>query len=144
MKKIKHALIAALFAFANSCSCDPYKLNKKLFISNNSTTKIAVFVSKSYPDSVNYIFESCQAKDVAHLVDPQSKRTYLHRVNWETEIKQTPNQGILFVVYNADSALKYYDNALCTALHKRKDLVLKRFGVTIDYLDKNDWTLSYP
>jgi hypothetical protein len=144
MKKIKHALIAALFVFANSCSCDPYKLNKKLFISNNSSNKIAVFISKSYPDSVNYVFESCQAKDVAHLIDPQSKRTYLHRVNWEKEINQTRNQGILFVFYNADSALKYYDNARCTTLYNRKDLVLKRFGVTIDYLNRNDWTLEYP
>lgn len=144
MKKIKHLPIAVLFVLANSCSCDPYKLNRKLFISNNSSSKIAVFTSKSYPDSVSYIFESCQAKDVAYLVDPKITRTYLHRVNWENEINQTANQGLLFVVYNADSVLKYDDNTLCTTLYKRKDLVLKRFNVTMDYLNRNDWKLSYP
>lgn len=144
MKNMKHIPVLALFVFANSCSCDPYELNRKLFISNNSAIKIAVFISKSYSDSVNYIFESCQVNDVAYLVDPQSKRTYLHRVNWENEIKQIANKGIFFFVYNSDSALKYYDNAACTTLYKRSDLVLKRFNVTTDYLNKNNWTLAYP
>jgi hypothetical protein len=144
MKNLKRISVLALFAFANSCSCDPYKLNRKLIISNNSAKKIAMFMSKSYPDSNNYIFESCQVMDVAHLVEPQSKRTYLHRVNWETEIKQSAGQGLFFFMYNSDSALKYYDNGHCATLYNRKDLVLKRFDVTIEYLNKKDWILSYP
>ena len=49
----------------------------------------------------------------------------------------------MFFVYNAVS--KYVTGiAGCDSLGKRKDLVLKRFDVTVDYLNKNNWTLTYP
>lgn len=66
-----------------------------------------------------------------------------HGEKWEEKLSKYPDGTEIFLAYHADSASKYLDNYGCDSLGKRPDLVLKRFDVTIDYLKKNNWTLSY-
>lgn len=144
MRYFKNALFLLLFSCCGSCSCDPYKLNRKLHIRNNSNTEIVIIDSPSYPDTLNYSFEPCRAEDVARLVPPNSDKIYLHRINWENEIKKSSNGGLLFFAIDADSAKSYAEKYGCDTIEKRKDLILKRFAVTLDYLNSNNWTLTYP
>ncbi|KQS23824.1 hypothetical protein ASG33_24710 [Dyadobacter sp. Leaf189] len=76
----------------------------------------------------------------------KEKRTVIQQVpvKWETLIPRYPKGRLLFIVYHADSAIRYIDKYGCDSLGKRHDLVLKRFEVTVDYLKKNNWTLTYP
>lgn len=105
---------------------------------------MVIIDSPSYPDTLNYSIEPCRVKDVAHLVPPNSDKIYLHRINWENEIKKSSNGGLLFFAIDADSAKSYAEKYGCDTIEKRKDLILKRFAVTLGYLNSNNWTLTYP
>ncbi len=51
----------------------------------------------------------------------------------------------MYFAYNADSAGKIASGVEgCDSLKRRPDLILKRFDVTLDYLNKHDWQLVYP
>ncbi|WP_138476455.1 hypothetical protein [Dyadobacter bucti] len=139
----KTIIISVLLLF----SCDPPG-DSRLMFENNSSHPI-IFTKGPYNGSINdpYTFYDCSPSKFAHTyVEPKEKDGYATSPggNWETLLPKYPNGTLIFIVYHADSAIKYINDYGCDSLGKRKDLVLKRFDVTVDYLDKNNWTLTYP
>lgn len=128
-------------------SCDP-PMDTRMILQNNSSLPIA-FISGAYDVGASnfYRFSYCNnGKMYYSLVGPNGREVNPtgHGERWETKLSKYPDSTEIFLVFNADSANKYVDNFGCDSLGKRLDLVLKRFDVTVDYLRKNNWTLTYP
>jgi hypothetical protein len=140
MKKITFLVLTLL-------SYDPPGDARLTFQNNSSFPIILAEAQDEGKIGAPYKFYECTSNKLAHTyVKSGEKHGYPTSPggNWEILITRYPNQTLLFIVYNADSATKYIDNYGCDSLGKRNDLVLKRFDVTVDYLKKNNWTLTYP
>jgi len=139
---MKKTIILLFTLFA----CDPPG-DTRLKFANNSSFPI-IFTQGPYEgDSVEYYkYYDCTSSEVAHnYVEPGEIDGFPSNPggNWERLLVKA-NRPFVFIAYRADSAIKYIDNFGCDSLGKRKDLVLKRFDVTVDYLNRNNWALTYP
>lgn len=117
----------------------------RLIIQNNSAQKIVVMTSSDYPDTIYYVLNGCASNDIGRMVEAGESRSYWTRSTWEYNFSEIPSHTLMFLFYNADSAnhlWQLYGN--CDSLRKRPDLLLKRYDVTLDYLEANNWTLPYP
>lgn len=128
------------------CTSGPfYHKDDRLIIQNNSTQTIVVMTSGDYPDTTNYVLDGCASNDIAKMVMAEESRSYWATGRWENKFSQIPSHTLMFLFYNADSAnhlWQLYGN--CDSLRRRPDLLLKRYDVTLDYLEANNWTLPYP
>ena len=119
-----------------------------MILQNNSTFPIA-FISGAYiEDSLTfYKFSYCYNGKMFYSYVGSNRKEMnptAHGEKWQQKLSQFPDSTEIFLVYHADSASKYINKYGCDSLGKRHDLVLKRFDVTVDYLNKNNWTLTYP
>lgn len=141
---MKNTLVLLLLTIL---ACDPPG-DARLMLENNSSSSIIFIMGRYQPDTVKfYKFYDCSSsKDAQTYLEPGERDGYPTGPgnNWETLLPKYPASTLIFLAYHSDSASKYIDKYDCDSLGKRKDLILKRFDVTVDYLDNNNWTLSYP
>jgi hypothetical protein len=137
----------AIISLLILASCDPPG-DTRLMFQNDSSHPIIFTKAPDEGNAVDaYSFYDCTSSKLAHTYLVQGEKDGYPTSpggNWEILIPKYPKGTLLFIVYHADSAINYIDKYGCDSLGKRNDLVLKRFDVTVDYLKKNNWTLTYP
>jgi hypothetical protein len=119
-----------------------------MILQNHSSYPVA-FIAGAYEAGISrsYRFHYCNNGKMYYSLVGSNEREVNptgHGEKWEEKLSKYLDSTEIFLAYHADSANKYIDNYGCDSLGKRNDLVLKRFDVTVDYLKKNNWTLTYP
>lgn len=100
-------------------------------------------LSDSYPDTVNYVLAGCAPKDNMKIYAPKESREYfLFGKSWEELLGRIDSRTIMMFIYNADTAAYYYDKTGDCSLLIGKEV--KRIDVTMDYLNNNNYTITYP
>jgi|GEM_PF-4708598 hypothetical protein len=122
--------------------CKPKK-DHRLKIRNNSNVDVIYLQSESQ-DTSSYDFISCAAGDVAHFIGSGEEKPVAVGIPWES-ILDKPGSKMMFFVYTLDTVQHYvkvkdipYSSSDCDQLKGRH---LKRFDVTMAYLEQNNWTL---
>jgi hypothetical protein len=136
-----------IFVLLTLLACDPSGDARLMFENNSSVPIIFTKGLDNVDPDKSFVFYDCSSsKPGSTYLESGKKNGYPTSPggNWETTIPRYPNGTITFLTFQADSAIKYINNYGCDSLGKRKDLILKRFDVTLDYLNKNNWTLTYP
>ncbi|RFS18769.1 hypothetical protein DVR12_26590 [Chitinophaga silvatica] len=141
-------LLLLLFAIIIGCRREPHQNIK---IRNNSGRTIVTTYSPDYPDSIHYQLSTCEVANGIRFISSGVTWVDIWRRPMVTVLNEIPSKTLMYFVYDADSAKKYYElyrkvNGAdgCDSFRVHTELVLKRFDVTIEYLNSHDWTLVYP
>lgn len=141
-------LIIAIMVFGLFSNADCRRnYDYRASIRNDSPFRIYYIMSKNYPDTVNNLFEYCGSpSDFRESVKSKETNQVIVKGRWEDRFKENAQGTLMFIIYNADTAQKYYllGGYNCDSLKRRPDLILKRFDVTLDYFRTNNWTLVFP
>ena len=104
-------------------------------IVNNSVHNIFVSESYAYPDtSLNNISSPCDG-DI--LPNQTGEALSLH--GWKGDICSN-SHGVLILFFTDVDTINKYGSERCRAEYK----ILKRYELTVDYLERNNWTVRYP
>jgi hypothetical protein len=136
--------ISATLLLVNASSCDGGKKNDtRLKIINNSNDTIVVMNSYNYPDSINYVLNSCRVEDKVYHYKPNTDDYYLlFGSNWDKTLEKIPSRTMMLLIYNIDTARYYYDiTGDCSMLNGKES---KRVDITMDYLNHNGYSITYP
>lgn len=145
MRSFIYFFIAFLFI-----GCKSPKEGERQIIGENNTNASVIFLrSPSYPDTVNFTLIG-SLQDIANIVKPFDSKPYSYGYgaykNWAEELTTYNENTMMVFVYDADAVagIDESSNAGRDSLYKRPDLILKRFDVTISYLEANHYKLVYP
>lgn len=104
-------------------------------IVNNSNHKIVVDDSYAYPDtSLNIKSSPCDG-DI--LPNQTGEALSLH--GWKGDISSN-SHGVLILFLSDRDTIRKYGADIWISEYK----ILKRYELTIDYLERNNWTIYYP
>lgn len=144
MRQISLLIMTFLLGFL-ACKNLLNKNDERVQFQNNVNYDLYYFGSISYPDTINYKTSSCQVEYSVDKIFASSKSKMSFRRNWEDLFILNSYGVYMIYLYNNDSANYYFNlTGNCDSLINRKDLILKRFDVTLDYLNTHNWTLTYP
>jgi len=133
MKKSQLMVLFLLIIAVNSCkelADDDIGVIK---IVNNSIHNILVSESYAYPDTgMNNTSHSC-------YVSPNQTGEALSLHGWKGDITSNPH-GVIILFFTDVDTINKYGSERCRAEYK----ILKRYELTIDYLERNNWTIYYP
>jgi len=138
MKKIKKIIIFALYSLAfltSSCKELADGDVDVIKIVNNSNHKIQVYESYAYPDtSLNNISSPCDGDILPNQI---GEALSLH--GWKGDISSN-SHGVLILFLSDSDTIDKYGADIWISEYK----ILKRYELTIDYLENNNWTIRYP
>lgn len=140
----KYSIFILLFLYlicsANSCSKENGQghADKRLNIINNTEHIIASFIQYNYPDT------SIQDKETPGFnsisIEPHSKNVHLTFVSWETLINQNNQYGIISILIFSSDTIQTYS---WEEIQKNYN-VLKRYDLSLQDLERMNWTITYP
>ena len=101
--------IAVLLFIVCFAACDRApKDARQVYMLNHSSQRIIFLTSSDFPDTVGFQFNGCRINDIASIVKPGAEKVYTYWGYWESLLERIPSGTMMFFVYNADTAQKYY------------------------------------
>ena len=137
MKNMKLLICFAWITIFSASSCEKNPFVERVYsikVQNNSNSSINFLVSYNYPDTIipdqyNSV-SSIRAKDYTPLDSKQE---------WSTEFAKTKAGKLSFFFFNPDTITNYGWEKV------RSDYkILKRKEVTLQDVQNNQWTVTYP
>lgn len=115
-----------------------YSLN----LLNNSSTDVYYFFEILYPDTT--ISENLSImvnnKNVYKLNSKDTKPFYTgYRVPWETQFMDASSDTLMFFILDANVVESNHWDSV-----KANYMILKRYDLSFDDLERMDWTIIYP
>ena len=107
----------------------------------NKTTK-AIQVTAGYPGFGMYSYPDTTlpaSKPSLTYVEVNDYNYLINRFKWDQEILKLPNDTLSIFVFSADT-IKAYKWSEIKAGYK----VLKRYDLSLQDLEKSNWTVTYP
>ncbi len=136
---MKYLLTFCLLIFI-SCKS---KHDTRLTIYNNADHSILVLPAYNYPDTIDYILNPCVVTNESHIYEPNSSGNYsLHGKGWESFLSRLESNTVMLYIYNLAEAKQLYYNSNDCSLFIGKEL--KRVDITMDLLNENNFTITYP
>jgi len=139
MKAIKIIFIicAQLVLISSSCKKDSSYYDYRLKVINKSDKTIDVDYSKVFPDttinSVPYFYHN------AGKATPNGTVTLVRGGTWENAFKGDIHQKLIVFIFDASIV----DSTPWDTIRK-KYLILKRYDLTLEDLQKVNWSITYP
>lgn len=144
MRKLLNFFLA--FLLFNILGCDFLKKqDDRATIINRANFDIRYLFSISYPDTNMFEPFSCHINNIADNLGANQSKVLWSRRNWEDLFAMNGKGIVMLVVYKKDD-FSYYWNLTgnCDSILKRKDLIMRRYDLSMDYFAQNDWTVVYP
>jgi hypothetical protein len=136
MKNIIYIII--ITAIFNSC----IKLDGtdyRLKIKNNTSKYLYYNDQNGYPDTTIEEFNNISLKD-SYLIDPNSERRIPTQVPWERIFeKNLKSDTLMIFIYDA----AVIENTTWDTV-KAKYMILKRYDLSLEDLQRMNWTITYP
>jgi hypothetical protein len=63
-----------------------------------------------------------------------------HNKGWQVRFKENALGTLIFYVVNRDSLIKYQGNEQ----NYQEQIIRKKYFLTVDSMEKNNWTIIYP
>lgn len=136
MKNI--VVFISLFLLLSSGSCSPDEGHYKYVFKNESNQSIFVDHNYCYPDTLF----SCDSHEWIELVSPNEESSCELRDSWEKEFLWLQKKGIDYIQFIVVDSLVYRTQP-CDSIREH-NLVLKRYQVDLQYMEENNWTITYP
>ena len=132
---MKYIRTVAVLMCLSGCTPGLREVGPPIVVVNNSDRRINVAISVNYPDT--------SLSDVGIAYDtiyPHAQRKMISvRSGWAGYINKNPHGILLFFISDIDTFYKYGDE-----VWQRDYLILKRYELTVDFMEKNNWTVTYP
>lgn len=136
MKKIYLIIILGIVMMSSTCGGDRDDCHRNIRIINNSDKTIRLFGSYSYPDSISDF-----GTDVTlYNIDPYSDYFDYSKSCGEASINNRNKYGVLMYFLIDDAVLK---STPMDTIVKYK-MYLKKYDLTVESLEKSNWTVTYP
>jgi len=139
--KIALLLIFVLFS-SNTCEKEDDECHKSILFVNNCENSIYILWDTSYPDTVYFGHGPGPEVESANLILPHetSLKPIQERSCWEEIIAgdRIPSDTLMVFVFDA-----YIENTDWSDV-VNDYMVLKRFDLSLEDLEKMDWTIAYP
>lgn len=138
MKTIKN-LAFVLIALLLSTSCDTNNsyFDNRLKVINNSDKTIYAVSYQSYPDTT--LGKISVAEKSSNKARPNGIITLGRGGTWETAFKEDIHQKLIVFIFDA----AVVDNTPWDTI-RNNYLILKRYELTLQDLEKVDWRITYP
>ncbi|XZF13755.1 hypothetical protein ACTHGU_18395 [Chitinophagaceae bacterium MMS25-I14] len=104
---------------------------------NRSGENITVDYSFSYPDTIaatGRIFAGCE------IQQPDTSAIMISK-GWKSEFGRNAYKTLVFFIANADSFKAYSLDYIRT---HQEQFVKRRYVITLDSMEKANWTITYP
>jgi hypothetical protein len=146
MKKINIIiLLISLLFLGSNCNKEDDVCNKTITVINNSEKAIYVICETHYPDTLFFGHFSSPTLDSINnkiLAKSSNNRSLLNRDCWEAVFNhgvQIPSDTLMVYVFDAE-VLENMDWA--DIVHDY--MVLKRYDLSLQDLERMNWTVEYP
>lgn len=143
MKKIIYLfLFISIIFYSCDPTCDTETCHYHIYIQNNSSNNIYQTVSDIYPDTLLKFYTDPNPKlDAINKTTINEKGTMSKLSCYEFDFKDTkrPLEKLIIYVFDAKTLESMSWDSI-----KAKDLYLKRYDLTLQDLQNNNWTITYP
>jgi len=111
----------------------------RLKIKNNSQENIYYDFSYDYPDtSIDHYYPRNDPN--VYLVKSNSEKKYTSRAKWEAVFgSEIPSDTLLLFIFDS-----YVLETIPWDTVRKKYLILKRYDLSYDDLERMNWTITYP
>jgi len=132
------AILIVILSLLVTCKNENDNCHRFILIVNDSKNAIYFHPSASYPDTLT-LYPNPTLSPESFKIENQSSKKDISRDCIEGIIKTTQHETIMYFIYDAnllettswDTIVKYY-------------MILKRYDLTIEDLQRSDWTITYP
>jgi len=135
--KIMFIICTQLVLMSNSCKKDSSYYDYRLKVVNKSDKTIYADFYQSYPDTtlgLHSHFDNATVKAATN-----GTITLVRGGTWENAFKEDIHQKLMVFIFDASVV----DNTPWDTI-KKKYLILKRYDLSLDDLQKSNWTVTYP
>jgi hypothetical protein len=131
LKKIVYMVCLSYFFLQISSACNEEKLQQSITIQNNSSDSICFLYTEKYPDTL------IDCKLVQRGLGPKQEYKLELRNGWENEFSRIHVLQIFIIDLNI------VRTEPCDTIRKYNK-ILKRYQLTLDDVEKINWTITYP
>jgi len=140
---MKHISIILMWFLLISSSCKRYYGHSSITVKNNENKPIVLSIVGSGLDTIECVNQSFKIRNsgVPYDFNPGEKRDDLlnvYNTDWETNFANSSYPKIYLYFFDKDTFYNYP----CDTFKKYK--WYEKRELTLDYLNKNNWTITYP
>ena len=121
-----------LFLLLLSSTCNEKDMHKDLTIKNNTSDSICTLYTEIYPDTIL----DCRVVGIG--IGAHQEYQFVLRNGWPNKFDRIGGVLQIFII---DS--KIWKNEPCDSI-KKYHRILKRYQLTLDDVEKMNWTITYP
>jgi hypothetical protein len=128
------------FVISTSCSCcDGPKGHYSINIINNSENAIFFYGGNAYPDTTILDQNPSSGGDLSYKINGKTAKIMGYRDPIELRFKHSQTDTIVFFLFDANTL-----ETMPWDIVMKKYLILQRFDVSLQDMQRLNWTITYP
>lgn len=127
-------LVISLFIIDSCKDFHPFDRSSRFWVQNDSRKLIFFLVSYNYPDTI-----IPDTYDEISNVPAWDKSPYDKKGKWKKIFEELPADKLSIFIFESDSIEKYDWDEI-----RSKYIIAKRYDLSYDDMEKNDWIVTYP